>query len=217
MFCPICKAEFREGFERCNACQVSLVADLDDISQPVEGEFMFCQDCEREFHDKTEFCPGCGLKLIRAVLRDDTYFFLEKPSEIYADEKEVEPELIAELDYYMDMSDTESVVLLESEDIPLLVRIQELLNQEKIHFQFVPVQAGSGMLGGILGAGNPLIRSFPKILVRAADEEKAIRLIAEHPALGLCDIPEELLEDDDESEDSDYNDFADLEDDEDDR
>lgn len=210
MFCPICKAEFREGFEECNTCLVRLVEDPDDITQPVEGEFKFCPQCEREFHDDTEFCAGCGLKMVRAVLRDDTYFFLEKPHDVYA--QEPEPELISELEYYADLSEVASAVLLESEDIPLLVKIQELLNQEHINFQYVPPQEEPGMLGSLLGAGNPLTRSFPKVLVRAEDEERALRLIAEHPALGLLDIPEELLEDDDEDEGEDYDDFADLKD-----
>lgn len=208
MFCPVCRSEFREGFDRCNNCQVNLVEDLNNIDQPVEGEFMFCRSCDRELHEKTEFCPGCGLKLVRAVLRDDTYFFLEAPSDEY-EEDDLEPALIEELEYFTDLSEQNPVVLLESEDAPMLVKLQELLNQEKIPFQYVPAQ-NPGMLGSILGAGNPLTRSFPKVLVRAQDEERAIRLIATHPALGLCEIPEELLECDDEDDDGDYDDFADL-------
>lgn len=212
MFCPICKSEFREGFEQCNTCMVGLVKSLNDLSAPIAGEFMFCPECEREFHEKTEFCAGCGFKLIRAVLVDDTYHFLEKPCDVYVEHKE--PELITDLEYYMDMSAEHAAVLLESEDISLLVKIQELLNQEKIHFQYVPLKEEMGTLGGILGAGSPLSRSFPKVLVLSKDEEKALRLIAEHPALGLLDIPEELLEDDDDESDDDYDDFADLKDEE---
>ncbi len=147
------------------------------------------------------------------MLRDDTYFFLEAPSEEYAEEPEAE--LISELEFYRDLSQEHAVILLESEDIPLLVKIQELLNQEKIFFQYLPPQNDAGMLGSLLGAGNPLTRSFPKVLVRAQDEERALRLIAEHPALGLCEIPEELRECDEDDDDEDYNDFADLENDED--
>lgn len=40
MFCPICKAEYREGFTRCNDCDVGLVSSLEPpdiaiISRPV--------------------------------------------------------------------------------------------------------------------------------------------------------------------------------------
>ena len=28
MFCPLCKAEYREGFDTCADCSVSLVAEL---------------------------------------------------------------------------------------------------------------------------------------------------------------------------------------------
>jgi hypothetical protein len=30
MFCPLCQAEFRDGFTRCSDCRVALVASLDD-------------------------------------------------------------------------------------------------------------------------------------------------------------------------------------------
>ncbi len=29
-FCPVCLSEFREGFERCNACDVELVSQLEE-------------------------------------------------------------------------------------------------------------------------------------------------------------------------------------------
>lgn len=209
MFCPVCRAEFREGFERCSSCQVNLVEDPDNIDQHIEGEFKLCRSCDRELPEETEFCPGCGLKTVRAVLRDDTYYFLEAPSDEYAEE-DAEPSLIEELDYYMDLSNANPVVLLESEDVAMLVKLQELLNQEEIPFQYIPADNNPGMLGSLLGAGNPLTRSFPKVLVRMQDEERAIRLIATHPALGLCEIPAELMESEDDDEDGDYDDFADL-------
>ncbi len=215
MFCPVCKAEFREGFDRCNECQVNLVEDLTQICEPIEGEFKLCTTCEQEFPQDQAKCAECGMKLRRAVLRDDTYFFLDQPDDVSDVDfsEEFEPEMITELEFYEDMSEREAAILLESENIDLLVRIQELLNQEQIHFQFVPAQKDPTTLGGILGAGNPLERSFPKVLVRAEDEEKAVQLIAEHPALGLLEIPEELLEAEDDDED-DYDDFADLVEDE---
>jgi len=45
-FCPVCLSEFREGFDRCNACNVELVSELADeinlseenIQQALEGK-----------------------------------------------------------------------------------------------------------------------------------------------------------------------------------
>lgn len=34
MFCPLCKAEYREGFTRCNDCDVDLVASLTTGAEP---------------------------------------------------------------------------------------------------------------------------------------------------------------------------------------
>ena len=34
MFCPRCKAEFREGFTRCSDCDIALVERLDDSAPP---------------------------------------------------------------------------------------------------------------------------------------------------------------------------------------
>jgi uncharacterized protein (UPF0212 family) len=31
-YCPVCQSEFREGFTRCNSCDVDLVAQLDEIA-----------------------------------------------------------------------------------------------------------------------------------------------------------------------------------------
>ncbi len=198
MYCPVCKGEFREGFTECAGCQVNLVADLNNITEKIKGEFLLCHRCEREFHEfELDHCPGCGLKLVRAVLQDDTYVFLEEPSEECAPE---EPEgACSQFEYFVEITDEDGVVILESQDIGLLTKVQEILNGAKISFCFRPPVDQPNHLGSIFGGGgNPLERSFPKVLVRIEDEEKALRLIANHPELDLFGIPEELLEDDEE-------------------
>ncbi|MDD3146940.1 MAG: hypothetical protein PHD82_06525 [Candidatus Riflebacteria bacterium] len=201
MFCPICKGEFREGFTECTGCQVNLVANLDNITEKIKGEFLLCHGCEREFHDiELDHCPGCGLKLVRAVLHDDTYVFLEEPVMEFAPE---EPEGACDhFDYFVDIDDADAVVVLESEDLALLTRIQEILNEAKISFCFKPAEdTPSTSLGSIFGVGSPLARSFPRVVVQRANEAAALNIIANHPELDLFGVPEELLEgEDDESE-----------------
>lgn len=41
MFCPVCHAEYREGFFRCNDCDVDLVHALPVEEQPSAGEVHF--------------------------------------------------------------------------------------------------------------------------------------------------------------------------------
>lgn len=210
MFCPICKSEYREGFTECSTCQVNLVADLNNITETINGEIKICVACEIEAEPSATRCPNCGMRLIRAVLHDDTYVFLEKPSDEPAETDrihEVEEELINELEYYTEIPDDEGAILIESEDLSLLVKVQELLNKHEICFQFRPAADAPGSLGSIFGGGNILDRSFPKVVVYQDDEEEAIRLIAGNPELALGEIPPELMEceEDDESDD-DYDD-----------
>ncbi|PKL49994.1 MAG: hypothetical protein CVV42_04860 [Candidatus Riflebacteria bacterium HGW-Riflebacteria-2] len=213
MFCPVCKGEYREGFTECSNCQVNLVADLDNITEHVHGEIKLCVACEIESEPDVKRCPGCGMPLIRAVLHDDTYVFLEKPPENIAETvlvPDVEENLINELAYYTEIPDEEGVILLESEDIALLVKVQEILNKHEICFQFRPATDAPGSLGGIFGGGNILDRSFPKVVVYADDEAEAIKLIATSPELALCEIPPELMEsEEDEEGDDDYDDYDD--------
>lgn len=209
MYCPICKGEFREGFEECTNCQVNLVEDLDNITEQVRGEIKLCVACEIEAEPEAKRCPSCGMKLIRAVLHDDTYVFLEKPPEDVAESAlipDVEEELISELEYYTEIPDDEGVVLIESEDIALLVKVQEVLNKHEICFQFRPATDAPGALGGIFGGGNILDRSFPKVVVYADDEAEAIKLIATSTELALGEIPPELMESEDDESDDDYDD-----------
>ncbi|OGK09412.1 MAG: hypothetical protein A2W80_15040 [Candidatus Riflebacteria bacterium GWC2_50_8] len=212
MYCPICKGEFREGFTECSNCQVNLVADLENITEQVTGEFKLCVACQIEAELDSVRCPKCGMKMIRAVLRDDTYVFLEKPPENSSDEgliPDVAAELINELEYYTEIPDDEAVVLIESEDMALLVKVQELLNKHEICFQFRPPVDAPGALGNIFGGGNILERSFPRVFVYADDEEEAINLIAKSPDLALGEIPPELLEseEDDDNEDDESDDY----------
>jgi hypothetical protein len=40
MFCPVCRSEYREGFAKCNDCQVDLVEELDPEEKPEFHEFV---------------------------------------------------------------------------------------------------------------------------------------------------------------------------------
>jgi NMD protein affecting ribosome stability and mRNA decay len=40
MFCPVCRAEYREGFKACNDCQVALVDELPPEPKPEFHEFV---------------------------------------------------------------------------------------------------------------------------------------------------------------------------------
>ena len=202
MYCPVCKGEFREGFTECSSCQVNLVADLNNITEKIKGEFLLCHQCQREFHSELlDHCPGCGLKLVRAILNDETYVFLEEPVMEYLQEEEANAG--ANFAHFINIDPEDAVIILESEDMALLHRIQEVLDQAQINFSFLPAEDRDSSLGSIFGGGSPLDRSFPKVVVRAEDEEKALRLIANHPELDLFGIPEELLESDDEDDEDD--------------
>ncbi|MEW6709111.1 MAG: hypothetical protein AB1403_04745 [Candidatus Riflebacteria bacterium] len=205
MFCPVCRSEFREGFTECKSCQVKLVSDLNDLSEKVDGEFLLCTACEKEFHDQDiTYCDDCGLKLVRSVLQDDTYVFLEEPSEEYQDEGEMVPEM-PDFKHLTTLSEEDSTVLIESEDVQMLVKIQQLLNKNGIDFDVKWPKPEKNPLGFILGLGSPVEREFPKILVRPENEEAAIRLIVAEKELGLSGPPPELMDCDDEDEsDDDY-------------
>lgn len=207
MFCPVCKAEFREGFTECKACGVDLVEDLHDLSGQIRGEFLLCPDCQNEYHDHAiEFCEDCGLKLVRAVLQDDEYILIEKPQREYRDESLV-PEM-PDFEHLVRLDENESVVLIESEDVQMLVRIQQLLNVNNVDFDVRWPNPETNPLGTLLGSGNPLEREFPRILVRPENEAQAIRIITADQELGLGGLPPELEgaydEEDEESEEDEY-------------
>ena len=206
MFCPVCRAEFREGFTECRSCQVNLVEDLDNLSEKIEGEFLLCTSCENEYHDEDiEFCDDCGLKLVRAVLRDDEYIFLEAPQQEYRPD-ELVPEM-PDFKHLVSLDEDESVVLIESEDVKMLVRIQHLLDENGVDFDLKWPDPDKSQLGSILGSGSPLDREFPRIFVRPQNEEQAIRIITADDELGLGGLPPELEEayDDEETDEYDQN------------
>lgn len=200
MFCPVCKAEFREGFTECKACQVKLVEDLSDLSEKIDGEFLLCTICQREYHtDDVEYCDDCGMKLVRAVLQDDEYIFLEAPEHEYRKESLV-PEM-PDFAHLVSLDENEAAVLIESEDVKMLVRIQHLLDVNNIDFDLKWPDPDNNPLGTLLGSGNPLEREFPRILVRTENEAEAIKIIVADQELGLGGLPPELEEADDEDED----------------
>lgn len=210
MFCPVCRAEFREGFVECNSCRVNLVEDLGNIHEKIEGEFWLCRACEHEyFDDETVYCAECGLKLVRSVLRDDEYIFLEPPVDEYRPDESIVGGM-PDFQHLVKIDDEEAAILIESEDANLMVGVQKLLNTAGIDFEFRMPEKHDNPLGTLLGSGSPLERDFPKILVRSQDEEAAIRVIAVDKELGLSELPPELqgaydedFEDESEEEDED--------------
>ncbi len=201
MFCPICKAEFREGFTECRSCQVKLVEDLLEIKEQVAGEFLLCTACENEYESGSrEFCQDCGLKLVRAVLQDDVYVFLNAPEHEYAEEEGLD---MPEFKHLTRLNEDESVILIESEDLEMLIRIQQLLDENKIPFDMRIPESEMSKMQAILGAGNPLEREFPRILVRPENEEAAIKIITADEKIGLGGLPPELEEDYEDEDDDD--------------
>ncbi len=91
-------------------------------------------------------------------------------------------------------------MLIESEDLEMLVRIQRLLNHENIDFELNLPEEKEQPLGTLLGSGSPLERDFPQVLVKRCDEEKAIRILAADDELGLAQLPPELMEEDEEDD-----------------
>ena len=43
MFCPKCKAEYREGFTECADCNIPLVADLQEAPEQPPGEYDYVE------------------------------------------------------------------------------------------------------------------------------------------------------------------------------
>jgi hypothetical protein len=200
MFCPVCRAEFREGFTECNNCRVNLVEDLENITEKIKGEILLCRACELAYDDENlKFCEECGLRLIRAVALEDEYVFLEKPKEEYVNKDNLSAELPF-FEHLVKLPEGEGVVLVESEDMEMLVSIQRLLNHENIDFELNLPEEKEQPLGTLLGSGSPLERDFPQILVKRNDEEKAIRILAADDELGLAELPPELMEEDEEDE-----------------
>ena len=199
MFCPVCKGEFREGFTHCDDCNVDLVENLGDIPNKIDGEFMLCPRCQTEHHNGETTCNKCGMKLFRAVLnKDDEYVFLEEPNEESINEL---PDFGKIWKHYCEIDLSEAVTVLESVDGEMLRKVMQLLDDHAINFMFVEPKREESSLGSIFGMTSPMEPAFPKIVVRREDEEKALSLVANNSELGLFDVPEELIDDDEEDED----------------
>jgi hypothetical protein len=196
MFCPVCKGEFREGFTECSGCRVGLVEDLNNLPEHIEGEFKLCVSCEKRYSSEIELCEDCGTKAVRALEGEDGYVLLEEvdlrgPKEPSFD--------LSSYRYCVDLSDEDAEILLESEDMQIMHRLMSLLDEKGINFSFVPPsEQAASALGSVFGMNSPLARSFPQILVRVEDLEAATHLLASDPELGLFEMPEELMGDDDE-------------------
>ena len=203
MFCPVCKGEFREGFTHCDNCNVDLVTDLDNITEKVDGEFMLCPNCHTEYHEDEKVCPECGLKLFRAVLnKDDEYVFLEEPKFEHGDlDNSVNFNNLWR--HYCQIDPSNAAVVLESMDGEMLKKVMDLLDKNEINFMFVEPNEAASSLGSIFGVSSPLERQFPRVVVRKEDEERALSLIANSSELGLFEVPEELMDGDDDEENED--------------
>lgn len=198
MFCPVCKGEFREGFTHCDSCNVNLVEDLNNITEKVDGEFKVCYQCQKRYDDGTEICPDCGLNLVRAVMnKDDEIVFLEEPNFEKVDSQRQFNNIWR---HYCEITPEEAVTVLESMDGKMLKEVMDLLDANEINFQFLEPDESASTLGSIFGCNNPMERSFPRIVVRKEDENKALSLIANSSELGLFDVPEELSGDDEDDE-----------------
>ena len=201
MFCPVCKGEFRDGFTHCDNCNVDLVADLNNITEKVDGEFKLCPACHRKYQDNEEACSECGLRLIRAVLnKDDEYVYLEEPK---FEQGKSTFEFNNLWRHYCEIDPAEAVTVLESMDGEMLKKVMDLLDNNEINFMFVEPNEAASSLGSVFGMNSPLERQFPKIVVRKADEEKALSLVANSSELGLFEVPEELVSDDDDEDEED--------------
>ena len=67
MFCPKCRAEYREGFDVCSDCDVPLVAEL---PSEVESEYVDYEEVLRTF-------DPAAIAMIKSLLDSEriTYFF----------------------------------------------------------------------------------------------------------------------------------------------
>jgi hypothetical protein len=64
MFCPVCKAEYRDGFTRCSDCQVSLQDAVDLEPNGERPRATFCPRCGAQYDDGSTRCSACNSKLV---------------------------------------------------------------------------------------------------------------------------------------------------------
>ena len=207
MFCPRCKAEYREGFSTCADCQISLVEDLENYQDIVEITHenadqsteaskeptqrrivaeegtLLCPKCHAEYRDDFEICAQCEVELKPEI-------FIEP--KIHSVNKETEFIDLSKYSFHRDIAESNSVMLLESDDSAIIKRVIELLENAQIPFGLILPQDDSSDLGGILGETTPMENSFPQIVVEIQNEEKAIKVMCDDPSLGLTELPPEL-------------------------
>lgn len=222
MFCPRCKAEYREGFTTCSDCQITLVEDLDNYQYPeemihentdssisttheapsrkrivAEEGTLLCPKCHAEYRDDFEICAQCEVELQPEI-------YLEP--ELHSVNNENEFIDLAKYNHYRSLEEASPVMLLESDDPAIIKKVIDLLETAQISFDLKLPQQDSSNLGGILGEVTPVESSFPQIIVELQNEEKAINLMCDDPSLGLTELPPELEgifdeEEEDEEED----------------
>ena len=64
MLCPVCKAEYRDGFTRCSDCKVSLQDTLEHEPNAERTRAAFCPNCRVQYDDGRTRCPACDSRLL---------------------------------------------------------------------------------------------------------------------------------------------------------
>ncbi len=64
MFCPKCKAEYREGFFKCSGCHIDLVKTLPEATEPLNK---LCPKCKMKYPDSFRVCSECYTDLKAGV------------------------------------------------------------------------------------------------------------------------------------------------------
>ncbi len=207
MFCPKCKAEFREGFSFCADCNASLVEELPELEEDSEETFVieeyekpgqeirFCPECQEVYEDDFEECPECEVELEIAT-KDN------RPEMV----KKIEAQIlhfqgrIAKLNNLTEIEE-EKVLLFETDDMNFAISAMETLDRNGLEFEFLEAENSFNPLGFLLSSNSPTEEKLNRVLVRVKDEQAATDLLNQAPELGLNDIPEELADSDFEEED----------------
>lgn len=207
MFCPKCRSEFREGFSHCAECDVALVENLSDIisNESVESgtyveedEYykdsdnvlvaspgcLLCPECHVEYRDDFVQCSECKVDLVEEVWINS--FGENVDTSVASIDLEGH-------EFHTDMSQFKHVILIESDDIEILKPLVDVLNDNKVLFEFVEAEHEEESLGGILATSVHAEPRLHKILVKQEDEEKGFTLMQQ--ALNqTLEIPSELHE-----------------------
>jgi hypothetical protein len=199
MFCPKCKAEFREGFTSCADCNVNLVEDLPEFEEEsIEEPFVieeyetpgqkvrFCPECQEIFDDDLEECPDCEIELETAT-KDN------RPEMVKKIEAQILhfQERIANLQNLKEIEE-EKVLLFETDDMNFAISAMEALDKNGLEFEFLEAENSFNPLGFLLSSNSPTEEKLNRVLVRLKDEKAATDFLNQAPELGLNEIPEEL-------------------------